>query len=396
MNVKFLLNNRIWRVACQAWIVAVLVSVATGSAAAEPDPKQQARIDVLVVEWSSGNTTDLGTSLIYRRRPLDGAGSGRGIVNSVQSNFPKFNAPSTLGFSLFVDRIRFHTGEMEAVLEALKTNEHVKMLSQQTTFVAEGGQGHIAGSQQVPYESTKTFGSTTAQITQFRDTGVTFNVGLTKIISEEYLILRIAADVTERGRSVTVALDEQASSNSSILGGNTSALSVPEFDTRRISTTVSVRDGDTLVLGGLINKTTTVDERTVPIIGPAFKKLSTVPYIGALGSIRYLFTSRKERDTYRELIFFVTPHIQRGYRVFLPQDFDTPRQPSIPKTDKEKSEATKPAVDKSTGSADDSTAAPSDVEKNTTKSSKKADKQTDSGKSKSTAVENSGKSQEHI
>jgi len=291
--------------------------------AAEPEilselgHKSQARIDVVVVEWSGSDVTDIGTSVIFRRAPVDDPSrSGRGLVEFAQSNFPKFSQPSTLGFSLFVDKIRFHYGEIEAVFEALETNENVEILSRQTVLVAEGEQGRIATVNRVPYETTKAFGSTTAQITEFRNTGVTFTTRLEKIVENDFLVLLIAADVKELGRRITVALADQTS------------LKVPEFDSRRISTTVAVRDGDTLILGGLVTKGDTLDEQTIPFIGPAFKKLGKVPVLGVLSNVRYLFTSRRDREEYRELIFFVTPRIHRGRRVFLPEEMRTEPAPS--------------------------------------------------------------------
>jgi len=302
--------------------------------AGAPGPVPQARVDVLVVEWSGSDTTDIGTSVIYRRKPIDDP-TGKGIVRSVRTNFPKFASPSTLGFSLFVDRIRFHYGEIEAVFEALQTNENVKIISRPTLFVAEGEKGRIATVQRVPYETTRTFGSTTAQITEFRDTGMTFEVKLEKVIDDEYLLLLLATDVKELGRRVTVALDEQALQGGLPFGPDRASLKVPEFDSRRISTTVAVRDGDTLVLGGLVTKSTSIDERTVPVIGPALKKLADVPVLGWLSFSRYAFTSRRDRDKYRELIFFVTPHIQRGYRVFLPEEMVGDTEPAAESDEQE-------------------------------------------------------------
>jgi len=308
---------------------------------AQPAPVQQARIDVLVVEWSGSDITDIGTSVIFRRASLND------FARSFETNFPRFGSPSSLGFSLFVDRIRFDHGEMQAVFQALQSNEHVKILSRQTLVVAEGEQGRIATTNRVPYEATHVFGSTTAQVTQFRDTGVTFVSKLQSVINGEYLVLLIAADVKELGRRVTVALADTAPESVLPIGADRASLKVPEFAGRRISTTVAVRDGDTLVLGGLVSKDKSTDERTVPVLGPGLEKLSKVPVLGMLAGVRYLFTSHRERDIYRELIFFVTPSIDRGRRVFLPEELapepETELEPD--KNDAAQSSAAQPARD---------------------------------------------------
>ena len=66
----------------------------------------------------------------------------------------------------------------------------------------------------------------------------------------------------------------------------------------------------------------------MPVIGPALKKLGDVPVLGWLSLSRYAFTSRRDREKYRELIFFVTPIIQRGYQVFLREEMATDTEPA--------------------------------------------------------------------
>ncbi len=86
--------------------------------------------------------------------------------------------------------------------------------------------------------------------------------------------------------------------------GTQSLLSVnsinqPVFDTRRITTKVLVRDGSTVVLGGLIRDDIQYINDKVPLLGD-------LPFLGRL------FQSRALENTKRNLIIFVTANIYRN------------------------------------------------------------------------------------
>jgi general secretion pathway protein D len=73
----------------------------------------------------------------------------------------------------------------------------------------------------------------------------------------------------------------------------------PAFDTTMAQTTVSAADGETIVLGGLIQKTDENVQRKVPYLGD-------IPVLGNL--FKYHF----ERSRRRELLIVLTPHVIRG------------------------------------------------------------------------------------
>ncbi len=76
-------------------------------------------------------------------------------------------------------------------------------------------------------------------------------------------------------------------------------LNQPVFDTRRINTKVLVRDGSTVVLGGLIREDLeTIDDK--------------VPLLGDLPLIGRLFQSKATQSIKRNLIIFVTAKIYRN------------------------------------------------------------------------------------
>jgi len=70
----------------------------------------------------------------------------------------------------------------------------------------------------------------------------------------------------------------------------------PDTTDNKLSTVVRMKDGQTLILGGLITSRNSLTENGVPI-------LKEIPVV------KYLFSSKSEISKKRELVFVVTPHI---------------------------------------------------------------------------------------
>lgn len=74
------------------------------------------------------------------------------------------------------------------------------------------------------------------------------------------------------------------------------AYGMPRTSDRSAKTTLRVRDGETIIIGGLIQQVTQVDKRKVPILG-------SLPLIGSL------FRYEKETQSQNEFIIYITPHL---------------------------------------------------------------------------------------
>jgi pilus assembly protein CpaC len=89
---------------------------------------------------------------------------------------------------------------------------------------------------------------------------------------------------------------------------------VPSFKTRRASTTAKLREGESLVLGGLVQHTRTENERGIPY-------LKDMPYAGQL------FRNTSYTDEVLELMVVVRPHFVRGLAPGSDLDLPTDRGP---------------------------------------------------------------------
>jgi MSHA type pilus biogenesis protein MshL len=86
--------------------------------------------------------------------------------------------------------------------------------------------------------------------------------------------------------------------NGSTSGNTSSGTTAPDLETKQASSIVRVRDGTTVVLGGLIQTTMAKNETKVPLLGD-------IPLLGRL------FTGTFDAKQKQELVIFVTPHIVR-------------------------------------------------------------------------------------
>ena len=108
------------------------------------------------------------------------------------------------------------------------------------------------------------------------------------------IVLKIVPWVSASGEITTVINIEV----SSLKGFSVTGL--PEISQRTASTTVRLNDGETIVIGGLVQTTSAETKGKIPILG-------SIPIIGEL-----LFTSQKKKVDETELIIYITPKIISG------------------------------------------------------------------------------------
>ncbi len=171
------------------------------------------------------------------------------------------------------------SARVEATLEAIAQNNEVRLLARPSLTVGNNQEGEIQIGAEVPVEAGESIsagGLSTTNI-QYRDTGI--GLLIEPKINEDGVVNLI---ITQTLRSV----DNSAS------GINNN----PVFNNQEITTTVVVRDGDNIVLGGLIQ--TDVEE------------LNTgVPFLNRLPAVGNLFSYQQDNTERRELFIVLRPEI---------------------------------------------------------------------------------------
>ncbi len=163
-------------------------------------------------------------------------------------------------------------------LSAAQAEGRGEIISSPRLITANQREATIEQGVEIPYQESSSSGATT---TQFK---------------KAVLSLKVTPQITPDNRVIldlTVSKDSVGQLVASATGGF-----VPSIDTREIVTQVLVNDGQTVVLGGILETERRDAERKVPYLGD-------VPVLGRL------FKSNTTTDNKDELLIFVTPRILR-------------------------------------------------------------------------------------
>jgi general secretion pathway protein D len=158
---------------------------------------------------------------------------------------------------------------IDATLAAIASNNDVRLLARPTITVANNQEGEIIIGSDVPVEQGQNVGAngTVTSNIQYRDTGI--QLTLTPQINNDGI--------------VNLVIRQELSSVAAGFGVNDN----PIFNNQEITTTVVVRDGENVVLGGLIQ---TDDED----LNTGVPGLSRLPVLGGLFSYQQRQTRKQE------------------------------------------------------------------------------------------------------
>ncbi len=114
-------------------------------------------------------------------------------------------------------------------------------------------------------------------------------------LSTELKDMELVLEVTPRV-AFDKSVDMEISVRRNAIGAYTNSLGDPSIASREAQTEVLVKDGETSVIGGIIENVVQKNENRVP-------GLWRLPFIG------YLFKGRKDEIQKKELLIFITPHV---------------------------------------------------------------------------------------
>jgi pilus assembly protein CpaC len=195
-------------------------------------------------------------------------------------------------------------GRTAITLDTEVKNGLVKILAEPTIMAMSGQEGaFLAGGKiYIPVPQSGTGGASTITLEEKE-----FGVGLRftpTLLEGGRINLRVTPEVSELSQIGTPI---------TTLSGQTSIL--PTITTRRASTTVQLRDGETFAIGGLIKNNVTESIKALPMLGE-------LPVLGAL------FRSSEFQTDRSELMFIVTPRLVKP----LPANYALPTDSYIKPT----------------------------------------------------------------
>jgi general secretion pathway protein D len=245
----------------------------------------QVLIEVMIVEARRDRRFSFGADLFV---PPQAVGKGNGSADA-----------SSLGGGLgdlVIHLMNLGHAEIDATLRAAATKGDVQIVSRPVLLASNNTEARLLVGSQVPFvqvsRSLPTDTPTRDQVVQYRDVGTKLTVRPT-INQDGYVSLLVQQEVNQATSEVQ--------------------FDAPVISTREAATQVLVKDGQTIVLGGLRDKQKDANQSGIPI-------LSHIPIVGGL------FGSADRSTTETELYLFLTPRILKT-----DADADSVTTPRLPK-----------------------------------------------------------------
>lgn len=169
---------------------------------------------------------------------------------------------------------------LDLELSALQSDGYGEVISTPKVMTADKQKAKVASGQEIPYQTTSTAGGTATATTSFK---------------EALLSLDVTPSITPEGK-VQMQLNITSDSR-----GGTAPNGEVILNKNEINTNVLVDNGETVVLGGIFEQSTSNTQTKVPFLGD-------IPYLGRL------FRKDAKTESKQELLIFVTPRIVNDSR----------------------------------------------------------------------------------
>lgn len=249
--------------------------------------RPQVLVDALIVEMSFEKALELGVEWRTTDDPRGGGTTAFGSTNFGNIGNVAVGGPLAVpqGLALGVVKGTISFGGREflnvgALLRALQTDADVNVLSSPHLITTDNEEAEIVVSDNIPFKTSEKFDSLGNPISTFeyRDVGLTLRF-TPQINEDNFVRLRLFQETSQILSTAT--------------GGSTNA---PSTTRRSAKTTVVVQDQTTVVIGGLVSDDTQM-------------RSSSVPCLGDLPLLGYLFRSTRQEGRKKNLLIFLTPRI---------------------------------------------------------------------------------------
>ena len=223
---------------------------------------------------ASNNAINAGTTPV----PLPTYGIPS-ATNRYNVNLPVSNPAGTFALGILGSNFI-----VDLELSAAQAETQANIISSPRVVTANQKEATIEQGVEIPYQQSASSGATTIQF------------------KKAVLSLKVTPQITPDNRIIK-DLDVRDDSVGNVVvasGGD----NVPSINTREIATQVLVNDGQTVVLGGILETTQREDD-------------TKVPYLGDIPVLGHLFKNTSHQDNKDELMIFITPKIvHEGVNVY--------------------------------------------------------------------------------
>lgn len=237
----------------------------------DPALPSQVQTDIRFVEVSRTKLKEASTSIFGRGGNFLFGAPGNGLA-ATGTNFrglPVNDSTFNIGFG---------GGRVSAMINALEGSGFAYTLARPSLVALSGQSATFLAGGEVPIPVPSS-GSNTISI-EYKEFGIRLTLTPT-VIDRNRISLKVAPEVSELDYSNAVTIQ---------------GISVPAFTIRRTDTSISLADGESFVISGLISTNNTSNVSKFPGLGD-------IPILGAF------FRDSEIKRSEKELLMIVTPHL---------------------------------------------------------------------------------------
>ncbi|HBD06826.1 MAG TPA: hypothetical protein DCZ69_01070 [Syntrophobacteraceae bacterium] len=235
-------------------------------------PTPQVLIEGRIVQLNANASRELGIQWNFSSTATDSTGFHQYLGNLAINHAVAATSAMGFGFGQILGQTLYN---IDIQIQAAESAGKGKIVSAPRVLTLDNVEATIVQGTQIPYRKLSEFGVTT---TEFKDATLELKV-TPHITPDQKVRLEIKAKKEQPDFTQLVGSD-----------------AAPAIQTRRVTTELLVADGDTVVIGGVIEDTESLNESRTP-------GLSQVPILGAL------FKNQRYQKQKNELLIFISPRI---------------------------------------------------------------------------------------
>ena len=261
-------------------------------------PSPQVLIKVIFLEATYSKNSDIGLAAGYKHgtapavNGVVGEGFGRAPITTLAGAVAQASPGGAIYSILGKD--------FQATLHAIATAGKTEILSRPSILARNNQAATISLGQQVPLISGTRFDTFGNQLNTITYQNVGVNLSVTPFISSDGNVEMV----------VTPEISSLADKSLWVpISAGTNSVLAPVINSRTATTTVVVPNGQTVVIGGLMENTVTESENKIPVLGD-------IPLLGNL------FKRKQKENVKRELMIFLTPTIVQAPAQLAGMTFD--------------------------------------------------------------------------